>query len=536
MSAPHAPHSLWRTLAFLLLVGGVVGLCARWGVSWQIGETTLVSFPEWPAAEEPDVPRVEPEEVEALLAKYQVAEAVEEDTLVEAEAVVLADWIDLPAVHAPAARLDSGRAFSGTLPAGWAHERAAGIRVPDSLHPNLRLVGDSVAFARLWAFFGRASRRVWEGGGALHVMHFGDSQIEGDRITSELRHAFQQRWGGNGPGFVSAAPQAQMPGFVQSAEGWTRYTAFGKSDSTLGHMRFGLLATVGRADTADTSAWTAPIAFRKRNMGHRGNRVWDAVHLLASPLPDSSAVWIDCDSTRYLAHWSSDTVHATLHAALPSPCSTLALRFAAPGPDLNAVGFFADSGVVVHNVPMRGSSGTIFRKAERAHWVAQLTSFDVGFIVLQYGGNVVPYVDDAAEAEQYARWLASQIKLFQATLPGVPIALIGPSDMSTKAGLDFVTYPQLLDVRAALQDMALEHHVLYWDLFAVMGGINAMPAWVAADPPLAAADHIHFTGRGARRVGGLLSESIAAEFALWQAGLESRPPVDTTPLPSPGAP
>lgn len=520
MTVQQHPHRIGRTLVYLGLVGGVVGLLSWGNVRWQVGEVVLISFPDWPRGSD-EVTRVEPEEVEALLAEYEVVEPVLTDTVEVQERPVLADWIALPDVRAAAAvsGWDTTRMLQGRIPETWAGERAAGTRLPDGLHPNLRLVGDSLAFTSLWSFFERASSRTSSGGAALHVLHFGDSQIEGDRITSELRHSFQQRWGGRGLGFVSAVPQSQVPGFVQSADGWKRYTAFGKSDSTLGHQRYGLLATVGRAYPSDTSTWTAPIGFRKRNMGHRNNRIWDALHLLAPPLPDSSQVWIDCDTVRYQAAWTGDSVHAHMHVALPPSCETLAIRFSAPGPDLNAIGFFADSGVVVHNIPMRGSSGTIFRKADRAHWVAQLTAMDVGMVLLQFGGNTVPYIEDEAEAQQYARWLAAQIKLFQTTLPGVPIALIGPSDMSTKSGLDFVTFPQLFQVRAALQTMAREHHVLYWDLFQVMGGENAMPAWVAADPPLAAADHIHFTNRGARRVGALLSESFAAEFELWRGGL-----------------
>lgn len=535
MNSPQSPHSIGRTLLYLAMVGGATALLSWANVRWEVGGVQLVSFPDWPRATHVET-RVEPEAVEALLAEYEVEEPEVADTLVGLAPPVLADWVALPNVAAAATGWDTSGVPLGRVPATWAAERAAQIRVPDSLHPNLRLVGDSLAFQGLWGFFEQASQRLVTGGPALHVLHFGDSQIEGDRITSELRHGFQQRWGGRGPGFVSAVPQAQVPGFVQTAVGWNRYTAFGKSDSTLGHQRYGLLATVGRADTSDTSAWTAPIAFRKRNMGHRSNRVWDALHVLASPLPDSSGVWIDCDSVRYQAQWSVDSVHASLHASLPPSCEDLAIRFAAPGPDLNAVGFYADSGVVVHNIPMRGSSGTIFRKAERAHWVAQLTDLDVGLVLLQYGGNAVPYIEDEAEARQYARWLASQIKLFQATLPEVPIALIGPSDMSTKDGLDFITYPQLLHVRTALQEMAWEHHVLFWDLFQVMGGANAMPAWVAADPPLAAADHIHFTNRGARRVGALLSESFASEFELWRSGLVPVAAPDSIPTKSEAAP
>ena len=34
------------------------------------------------------------------------------------------------------------------------------------------------------------------------TLHMGDSQVEGDRITSSLRERFQDRFGGSGPGLI----------------------------------------------------------------------------------------------------------------------------------------------------------------------------------------------------------------------------------------------------------------------------------------------------------------------------------------------
>ncbi len=524
MNPANAPHGLGRTLMFLASVGAVCALASWSGWSLRVGNTTLLSFPEWSAEDDSAMVIVQPSDVEELLATYPDESALADSmelAPIETDAPLpaLADW--LTATQAAAEHLGDSVVTMRTLSGAWAERRAAGTWKPEGLHPNLQFIGDSSAFQALWRFFETAAR----GGQATHVVHFGDSQIEGDRITSELRHAFQRRWGGTGPGLVSAVPQAQVPGFVHEAEGWTRHTLFGKRDTTLGHNRYGILATVGRWDATDTAAeWTDPISMRARNMGHARNRVWAALHVLAGPLDrDSLAVQIRCDSTNYAAWLTGDTTASALHVALPPSCREVEVRFEAPGPDVNALGFYADTGVVVHNVPMRGSSGTLFRKADRAHWTAQVKQLNPGLVLLQYGGNAVPYVEDEAEARQYARWLASQIRLFKTTLPGAPIVLIGPSDMSTKEGLNYITYPLLPAVREAMLAMAREEHVLFWDLYAVMGGRNSMPAWVGAEPALAAADHIHFTGRGARRIGSLLGEAFDAEYRLWTTALTAAP-------------
>lgn len=529
MNPAKRPHRSQRTLLFLALAAGLSALLAWSGAALKVGGQVVLSFPSFAAAGDSVLADLAPEDVEALLATYEGAS--EEREVQETEVAGpprLADW---PAERSPSFAA-GGESVQGGGTGNWASQRACGAWQPSGVHPNLLLTGDSAAFADLGHFF----ERMQAGGPAAHVLHFGDSQIEGDRITSELRHAFQTRWGGSGPGYLSAVPQVQVPAFLQTATGWNRYTLFGRADPSVGHDRFGLLATLGRWEAAtEAKDWTDPIVLKQRNMGHAGNRVWPAMHVLAGPMhQDSLAAEITCDSTTYINWIAGDSTSSSLHVALPSPCRTLAIRFAIPCPDINAIGLFGDSGVVVHNVPMRGSSGTLFKKADRAHWLAQVGGLDVALVLLQYGGNAVPYLQDSNEAERYAGWLAAQIQLFQSALPGVPIALIGPADMATKDGLHFVTDPRLLHVRAALMAMAQREHVLYWDLFAVMGGHQAMPAWVQADPPLAAADHIHFTGRGARRVGQLLGEAFEAEFRLWQrtettAALE--PPIVPLDLP-----
>ncbi len=154
-------------------------------------------------------------------------------------------------------------------------------------------------------------------------------------------------------------------------------------------------------------------------------------------------------------------------------------------------------GVQWHGVPMRGSSGTLFRKLDRPLLTAQLRQLDPDLVVLQFGGNMVPHCPDRDAAERYGGWFASQIRLFKRTLPQAAILVIGPSDMSEKAGLYWTSFPQLSDVRDVLRQTALAEGAAYWDLLEVMGGIGSMPAWVASEPPLGRARPraLHAAGR-----------------------------------------
>jgi len=70
----------------------------------------------------------------------------------------------------------------------------------------------------------------------VRIMHFGDSQIEADRITSFIREKLQQQFGGNGPGLLEMKPVTQkLTWQVDASDSWKRYTLFGKIDSTITH-------------------------------------------------------------------------------------------------------------------------------------------------------------------------------------------------------------------------------------------------------------------------------------------------------------
>ena len=88
-------------------------------------------------------------------------------------------------------------------------------------------------------------------------------------------------------------------------------------------------------------------------------------------------------------------------------------------------------GVQWHGVPMRGSSGTLFRKLDRPHFTGQLRALSPELVILQYGGNVVPHCKDLAQAERFGGWFGSQIRLFQRVLPKAAILVIGPSSIPT---------------------------------------------------------------------------------------------------------
>ena len=186
------------------------------------------------------------------------------------------------------------------------------------------------------------------------------------------------------------------------------------------------------------------------------------------------------------------------------------------GPDIYGISFESKSGLYLDNVAMRGNSGTVFRKMDRTLLTEMVQEQNVGLYILQYGGNVVPYLKDSVGVEKYGKWFESQVKLLKQIAPQASILMIGPSDMSERIDGEMTTRPWVVEVNDAMREVAFRNGAAYWDLFQVMGGKNSMVTWVESDPPLAASDYTHFTPRGARQVSELLVQSLEEEQDKWK--------------------
>ncbi|MDE0722619.1 MAG: hypothetical protein OSB28_04850, partial [Flavobacteriales bacterium] len=112
----------------------------------------------------------------------------------------------------------------------------------NNLAKEKKISGSKAAKRNLWLFFEKLNGLNSDS--KLHVFHFGDSQIEGDRITGRIRSSWQKTWGGSGPGLIPAIQPIPALAVRQQHEGdIKRFTKFGTIDSTLEHTCYGGMAT-----------------------------------------------------------------------------------------------------------------------------------------------------------------------------------------------------------------------------------------------------------------------------------------------------
>lgn len=345
-------------------------------------------------------------------------------------------------------------------------------------------------------------------GRLYRVVHYGDSQIEIDRITSTLRQRLQERFGGQGTGMFPAMSSVPSASVSKSAAGsMTHYTMYGDSTTTRApHSRYGIMCQFAQLYRSGS------VTFREapNRDDSPASKTFSRVSLLIGNTPDTLRVSLLTDTTsrgeKIIPRDSLGVQLLTWDLSRPISKATLKFRGTA---EIYGISLDGQSGVAVDNIPLRGCSGTIFTRISKATLRRSFSLTNTRLIILQFGGNIMPVANSDKTIDNYADQIARQIRYFQDAAPDARIIFIGPSDMGRTASDGTIrTWPRLMQLNDTLRATALSNGAAYWDMFAVMGGENSMARWVRHNPPYAGPDYIHFTPAGARIIGDALSSSI----------------------------
>lgn len=360
----------------------------------------------------------------------------------------------------------------------------------------------------------------------VRILHYGDSQIEGDRMTGYLRNEFQKQFGGTGCGLVPIFETFPTFAINQSdSDNWKRFAAFFTKNKKPLHQRFGLMANYSRFtpvvadslldESQITKAW---VRFSPNKKGYRRAGKFNKVRMLYgyNRRPFVAKVFIDDVLTIIDTLPITETAQTVIWPLVDFP-SDFKIEFEGKdSPDIYGISLESPQGVHVDNMGMRGSSGTVFSKIDRGVLQQNYNGLQPNLILLQYGGNTVPSIHNKKKAAEYGKWFAAQIRLLKRLNPNASFIVIGPSDMSEEVDGKLQTRTFLEPVRDALKKAAFDSGAGFWDLYEVMGGKNSMISWVEANPPLAAYDYTHFAPAGAKKLSKLFYSTLMDDYNLWK--------------------
>lgn len=342
----------------------------------------------------------------------------------------------------------------------------------------------------------------------VRVVHYGDSQIEEDRITMVLREHLQALYGGGGVGLIplhqtiptrTLHQVLTMNGAVQTpSQGPRRYIVYGPRSMRREDRHYGPMGQVTLMDdgvckgSEDISLFVEPMAPKKQG----SEQYFSLIRLFAT---DSILCAVEGDSLRQTA---------LLRVA--DSTRTCRLRLAGRG-EVYALSLETERGVIVDNIPMRGSLGTVFTEIDREQLQGFYAETNTRLIIMQFGGNFIAQAKSEGSVYAAVRGLRQQVAYLKECAPQASFLFIGPSDMLINQDGQQESNPYVPLMDRSLSRMAEEEGIAYWSLYRAMGGTGSMVHW--QEIGLAGSDGVHFTRSGAKRAGELLWKWLEPQLA-----------------------
>lgn len=334
----------------------------------------------------------------------------------------------------------------------------------------------------------------------VRIAFMGDSFVEGDILTSDLRSELQQVFGGRGVDFVPCdIPFATARRSVKrSASGWSSYSVM-KPKSAPESLRdlFFISGYISEGKAGAKVRWQSTDIFPTIDSCSR------ARILLVSR--DTSRVVVTLNDT--LSHEVEIAGDERLREIyIEARYKSLSMRVAEGKVVCYGASLEGAGGVAVDNFSVRSNNGhAIFGTGAQINRQAHdMLSYDL--VVLQYGLNIM--MPGQRNFSKYRDQLRDMIAYTERCFPNAAILVLGVSDRWIKdeetgrfkpiGSVDALTRHQ----RAA----ADSSRVAFWNTSEAMADLGGMPAFVRNG--WAAGDYTHLNYAGGRRIAESLARSI----------------------------
>jgi len=384
------------------------------------------------------------------------------------------------------------KSFSDTLPA-LSQLQPAAVKIP--VNP-MQGVLDSLKYSK----------------GQVRILYYGDSQIEGDRVTSYLRQILRKDIGGTGPGlFLPLMPVMYTKSlWITSSSNWKRYNYLSFKNGELSHSNLGPFMAICRylpEKTKLEEPVKATIKIRPSNVADNSSSVFDILRIFYENRDGRVKVIVNGDDEKLY----SDTLitgggYNEMHCQL-FRANEVEIEFEGNvSPDIYGISIESNSGVIVDNIPQRGSAGLEFTMVDRNNLETSYRKLTPDLIILHYGLNIVKNIQN--NYNYYQKGLERQISLLKTVSPQTPILVIGVTDMAVAEGDTIKSYNNIPSIVEAQRNASIAENAVFWDSYKAMGGRASIISWAQKKPPLAQKDYVHFTYTGADTLSALMASSL----------------------------
>ena len=369
--------------------------------------------------------------------------------------------------------------------------------------------------------------KLLDGTQPVRVAFMGDSFVEGDILTADLRELLQETFGGGGVGFAPAA--SPFTGFRQTvkttSKGWTPYNIMqSKSVPEPYAGDFFVSGWVAAAAPGASTRWD--MTSRRRHLDEcRRARL-----LFISRDPSQVSVTLNDGEVRTFGFEGDDVVRQIVVEEPEIRSLEMKIEKGAEGFTAYGADFDDLSGVSVDNLSIRSNNGqAMFRTSPTVN--AQINSMrPYDLVILQYGLNIMQA--DRHDYSLYAEQVEKMIRFVRSCFPQAAVMVMGVSDRSQRGEDGIVPMESARDLSRWQRTAAENTGAAFWNTYDAMQRLGGMTRFVADG--WAGKDYTHINYAGGAQVAralyhGLL-QGVQQYVAYLNKVIERQQPVLAEPL------
>lgn len=326
----------------------------------------------------------------------------------------------------------------------------------------------------------------------VRIAFFGDSFIEGDIFTADLRELLQTKFGGKGVGWVNITSNVAnfRPTVVHKFSGWKSVTLI---DSIRNNRLLGLnssyyipTSSESYVELEGTSRYASHVATAEVSSIYFKNECDTLpMHLSCSinGNPDKEIVVNDKGFNTATVRGDISSVRWTVDGSCKSVFWGVTME--------------SRKGIIVDNLSLRGSSGfnSLSIPTSSLTEFAENRKYDL--IILQYGLNVAS--EGRREYSGYKDNMEEAIDKLKSCFPNTSILLFSVGDRMVKDDNgNLITMPEVVNLANYQEAIAADSNIAFWSLLTAFKSLGGISSFAKAEPPMANLDFTHINFRGGK--------------------------------------
>ena len=337
--------------------------------------------------------------------------------------------------------------------------------------------------------------------GQIRILYYGDSQIEYDRVTSYLRRSLRKDHGGTGPGlFLPVMPVTYTKSFnVRTSPNWRRYNYLSFKNGVINHndlgpfMAFCRYLPDGQISSGTVKSW---IRISPSVYSDSTESIYEFLRIFYRNTLENVTINVRAGDNPVITDTLKINSEITEFACPVFSSENILIDFSGrTSPDIYGISIESMTGVIIDNIPQRGSGGLEFTMVDQKNLRDSYRLLSPDLIMLQYGLNLATTIRN--DYSYFEKGLLRQLKLLKEISPGTGIVVIGLTDMAYQEGEIIRSYPNIPKIIDAQRRASAESGAVFWDAREAMGGRSSIIRWFGMNPPLAKKDYVHLTDEGA---------------------------------------